>query len=131
MPVDKFGRHMLVHPNRDLVGITQQQQQDQKQNLLSSFYLCQPSTLYSNCVLNIKGTRNKNNEFIMEDGNNYYKIPVSGKIQDIVTVPVGLDVGFKIGDSLQGGNKFSFKNGIKEKIIHITIVLLCPIVQDE
>jgi hypothetical protein len=132
MPIDKGGKHMLANrrvpyeaPENPIVSST-------SSNPISSFYVCEPTQLYSICVLNIKGTRDPDKQYLtMEDGNDYYTIPVTGKIQSISTEPQNLNIGLAKGIQLTKDEKLAFSTDLSDSAVYITLVLLCTLVKDD
>lgn len=134
MPIDKGGRHMLIYRQVPYKSLSNPIVGSPGQNI----YLCEPSDVASECILYLRGKWNRVNQlYILENGENYYKSPISGKVVNITLhpdVPIFLNdnsVNKKDIKTLEKGDKVSFSRTTLNEPLYVEIHLHCPIVKND
>lgn len=142
MPIDKFGRHMLKNRIIPYSSPTLSSPILTSPPRTSPFYICEPSSHHSKCVINIRGRLQKSqslNFYTLENTTTEYKFPVSGKIENIEVSPVDttvfLNTNAVVTHELAGkiiniGDTFIFHAKNKDPL-YVQIVLQCPIAKDD
>lgn len=112
MPINKFGSHMLV----------QQQQQSQNQlisnnqTIASGFYICEPITYHSKCIITIRGSNEGMYlKYKLENSLTEYIFQISGKIESVTIVPETISV--SLDDKTQHEKKYSKADSLVNKNI--------------
>jgi hypothetical protein len=140
MPIDKGGQHMLTH-RQTAYQTSEESIVTSSINPLSSFYVCEPTTLYSPCYIQLRASfLNDKKRYLLETGGVEYISPVAGKIDSVrlssnsqlflnertIEVDIIKNTVIKKGDKLS----FSSPNGLPANAL-IEILILCPIVKTE
>lgn len=134
MPLDKFGRHMLrsrLHPIHTSTTTS----------LTSPFYICEPSSYHSKCIIYIHGQVDQNKSvalYVLDNTNTDYKFPVSGKIENVQIFPSktsvflnGVGVNNIEGKIVKKGDTLSFSiTSMITVPLYVQIVIQCPLIQD-
>lgn len=128
MPIDKFGRHMLraePYPTFTLNADS------------TPFYICEPTKLYTPCIITIRGEIKKSKSiafYELENNELKYSIPVSGIIKGINIEPKitiflnGASYEWEklLGGKVEKGDTLSFALGSKPKL-YIELILSCSL----
>lgn len=145
MPIDKFGRHLLTSravPYSSPIISTPAPLVNSSATS-SPFYICEPSSHHSKCVLTIRGhsiPRRSTVYFILENNTTDYTFPISGKIENIIISPSTAELSRRagpsfqasklIGETLAKGELFRFISLKQTEPLYVEIVLQCPIAKD-
>lgn len=126
MSINKFGNHLF---NRN-----QQQQQPPA-------CICDLSSLYSKCVLTIRGTVTK--AFVgytLENRSDTYVFPISGRIESIEIIPKDVSVMLNnekvefpqtlIGRDIKKEDKIIFSKDKNTSTLYAQIILRCPLTKN-
>lgn len=129
MPIDKFGTHMLS------------KYQNSSKNQNTPTYFCQSlSSIYSKCVLYVRGIIEKGNKniYTLENHTETYICPISGKIESFEISPKETSIVLNhetpvtsdklIGANVEKGVMFKFlKNSTSTKYLYVQIILRTPL----
>lgn len=143
MPLDKFGRHML----RTRLAPYSSPQLPHPPVLTSSpvsspFYICEPSSHHSKCVINIRGRLDKSQNILhytLENQTDEYKSPIFDRVEHIEITPIDSRVLINddiftidelVGKIINKGDTFIFP-APKKVSLYVEIVLQCPITKDD
>lgn len=130
MPIDKFGRHMLRTTPYQQLPISS-----------SPYYICEPTTFYTPCIITIRGSFNKGRStsfYELENNGIVYTLPVSGVVKDININPTNkifinsksYDTTTLLGQKLAKGDQLGFPLVALQSHQYLQIVLLCPLLKD-
>lgn len=144
MPIDKFGRHLLrsnaVTYSSPIISTPAPLVSSSATS--SPFYICEPSSHHSKCVLTIRGNsipRRSISYYILENNTTDYSFPISGKIENIIISPsttkvwrsnLSIQSNELIGDTIAKSDVLKFVSLNQTEPLYVEIVLQCPIAKD-
>lgn len=144
MPIDKFGRHLLrsnaVTYSSPIISTPAPLVNSSATS--STFYICEPSSHHSKCVLTIRGhsiPKRSVAYYILENNTTDYSFPISGKIENIIISPpttkvwqsnLSIPSNKYIGETIAKSDVFRFISLNQTEPLYVEIVLQCPIAKD-
>lgn len=132
MPLNKFNQHYLSSTSSDEIVSSIP---------TSSFYICQPSKYHSKCVLTIHGHKGDDGFYRLDNNTSKYKIPITGKVENIQCYPTNLNVLYKTesdniekilnSNIINKGDILQFYINSTSDELFVEFIIQCPLEKDK